>query len=195
MKNKYFSVKDIVITAVILALLIAGKTIEKVIPDLPNGLGNIAKISEAFLLIATISVGFKRTVIALFIYIVVISLIFASFFIGGVFYVQSFAKQTGVYFLDYFIPLFLIAVIGLFRKLKKRFLILIAFGFVFLALLSHTISGIIFFKEYLEPAIKSEIFYWLLSFGLNLLGYVAFVVGVIPMVFLAKSLNKHNRMD
>lgn len=190
-KENVTIIKKIVFSALILSLIMVTKIIESFIPDLPNGLGNVAKLSEITILLSSIIFGPIITLISVLIYISLISPIFSSFLISGIFYVEKIESRIGVYFLDYFIPLILISLVGLGNKFKNHYIYLFAYLMTFLVLISHSISGIIFFKEYLEPIIKEDIFYFLLSFGLNLLGYIIFFVGLPLYIYLAKKLNKN----
>ncbi|MGZ9428721.1 hypothetical protein [Mycoplasma sp. 1012] len=183
--------KEIIFSAFVLALIVISKFIEKIIPDLPNGLGNIAKIHEIVILISSITFGVLITIIPVIIYLVIISPIFSAFFISGIFYVENIQDKIGVYFLDYFLPLILIALIGMFKKIKNLKLILFSCAITILILLSHSISGYIYFKEYLKPIKELEILYFLLSFGLNLLSYVLFFVSLPLLVISSKILRKH----
>ncbi|WP_436359077.1 hypothetical protein ACR34G_01690 [Mycoplasma sp. 480] len=183
--------KEIIFSAFVLALIVISKFIEKIIPDLPNGLGNIAKIHEIVILISSIAFGVLITIIPVLIYLVIISPIFSAFFISGIFYVENIQDKIGVYFLDYFLPLILIALIGIFKKIKNLKLILFSYAITILILLSHSTSGYIYFKEYLKPVKELEILYFLLSFGLNLLSYVLFFVSLPLLVISSKILRKH----
>ncbi|MGZ9453454.1 hypothetical protein ACXX84_00045 [Mycoplasma sp. AC157] len=183
--------KEIIFSAFVLALIVISKFIEKIIPDLPNGLGNIAKIHEIVILISSITFGVLITIIPVIIYLVIISPIFSAFFISGIFYVENIQDKIGVYFLDYFLPLILIALIGMFKKIKNLKLILFSYAITILILLSHSISGYIYFKEYLKPIKELEILYFLFSFGLNLLSYVLFFVSLPLLVISSKILRKH----
>ncbi|MGZ9414584.1 hypothetical protein [Mycoplasma sp. 5370] len=183
--------KEIIFSAFVLALIVISKFIEKIIPDLPNGLGNIAKIHEIVILISSIAFGVLITIIPVLIYLVIISPIFSAFFISGIFYVENIQDKIGVYFLDYFLPLILIALIGIFKKIKNLKLILFSYAITILILLSHSTSGYIYFKEYLKPIKELEILYFLLSFGLNLLSYVLFFVSLPLLVISSKILRKH----
>ncbi|MGZ9431351.1 hypothetical protein [Mycoplasma sp. CB776] len=183
--------KEIIFSAFVLALIIISKFIEKIIPDLPNGLGNIAKIHEIIILISSISIGFISTVIPVLIYLIIISPTFSGFFISGIFYVEKIQDRIGVYFLDYFLPLILITTIGIFKKFKNLNLIFISYIITIFILISHSISGYIYFKEYLKPIKNIPIFYFLLSFGLNLLSYIVFFISLPLLVISSKILNRH----
>ncbi|WGI37048.1 hypothetical protein [Mesomycoplasma lagogenitalium] len=190
--KKQISIKKLVIISVVLSLVIFSKFIEMIVPDLPNGLGNIFKLSEIILFMSAIIFGFSVAFVAINIYLIIIAPIFSGFFLSGIFYIDGITNQIAIYFLDYFIPLNFLTFIAFFNSKKSKQIFFYAYLIIFIILLSHTISGYVFFKNYLNPVIKNELFYFLLSFGLNLLGYIILFIG-LPL-YCWCSLNLKNKI-
>lgn len=195
MKKFLFSTRDIAYIGIFLALFIIFKFIEKTIPDLPNGLGNISKIDEIFLMLLALLFKPKNIFTMVLIYFLIFASIFSGYFLSGIYYVQNNWNRFFVFVLDYFIPYILIIMISFFNHKKTIITILISFMFIIFSLISHTISGYIFFREYIIEA-KPEfenypLFIWLWSFVLNAFGYIVLLILIIPLNFIAKIIRKY----
>ncbi len=184
--------KTIIKTAMILSLLITAKLIESVIPNLPNGLGDISSLLEITIVISSIAVGFKESFFAIFIYIVAIAWISPHMFMGGVVWAKDAATFAGVYFLDYFIPLVILSFVGLFKFKKKLHIFLLASLLIFVNYISHSFAGVIFWKSY---AWKGWSIYPY-SFTMNLIKFGVIILAsnsIIPLALILKpKLNKKN---
>lgn len=195
MKRQFFlQTRDIVYIAIFLALFIIFKFIEKTIPDLPNGLGNISKIDEILLIFLALIFRPKHLFSIIFIYFLIFCSIFSGFFIPGIFYVNGNGNRFFVFILDYLIPYFLLISLSFINKKKIWITILMTFLIVLLTLISHTISGYIFFKDYIieaKPEFKNS-WAWIIlwSFLLNSLGYVILIIAIVPINFIARKMQK-----
>lgn len=141
-----FSIKNIVILALMLSLLIVSNLIAYVIPSLPNGLGSVFVIFEVMVILFSFVLGFSRTIIVGIIFYGIVAWTGLPFFMAGVTYVKGIENIAGVYFLDYVIPFIILASSGLLYQKNPRYYIAIMSVTVTIiaAYLSSVISGIIF---------------------------------------------------
>ncbi|CAM9153136.1 energy-coupled thiamine transporter ThiT [Mycoplasma marinum] len=149
-----FTVRDIVICSFILAMFIAAKSLNSLIPDfLPY-----IRFQLIYLLLPIISLvfGWKLSGITMSIYIFIIAWLAPGFFIRGI--TDSVVKDNGgayvflEYLLDYVIPILSLAIIpGLFASFKNKIFVFmfitIAFTLVFA---SHFLAGVLIWSSYAQ---------------------------------------------
>ncbi len=185
--------KLIIKSSMILALLITMKLIEKVIPNLPSGLGDVSSLVELTIILSSIAIGFKETIVSVLIFLIIISWISPSIFIGGVIWTKNAQGFLGVYFLDYFLPLILISFAGAFNFEKNIFVYLWVSFLLLLNYLSHSFAGVIFWKSYAW----NNWGVYAYSFTANLVKFsILFVLTntMIPLaLLLKKKYNKKNQ--
>ena len=180
-----FKIKDITLMAMMLALLLTMKLIQTLIPDLPNGLGDVVVLSE--LVIITFSLFLKPTRIFFVVAIYAFGIVWINpgIFIAGITYVSGAKEIAGVYFLDYVIPLFLLATPALFKSNWMKiisFITAVAIGYI-----SHVLAGVIFWGSYSWSGWSV----WTYSIVANMIKTgVILVVGIIVLLSLSKS-RKH----
>lgn len=135
-----FKVKDISKMGLMLAMMIAAKFLNSIIPDLPNGLGDAVPMLPLTIVLWSIFMDVKSILFVLSIYMG-ITWISPHIFISGIEWVYKPINIFGVYMLDYFIPLFALAIMSF----KKVYLIPLA---LLINYFSHVGSGVVFWGDY-----------------------------------------------
>lgn len=170
-KNKSFlfhkifpSVKEIVFIGIFLTLLIIAKIFDNLIPSIPFG-GSLGNLYEIVLLFGSFLLGFKISFTANIIYLLVFCISFPGIFASGIFLVgnntELLSTIVGIYFLDYFLPLTVLTIAGLFYKKKIRIKILVLIILLFLNLIFHALSGYIFFSSFAsESSLGIHLYIW-----------------------------------
>ncbi|NQZ29425.1 MAG: energy-coupled thiamine transporter ThiT [Mycoplasmatales bacterium] len=145
-----FSIKEMVICALILSMFIAAKSINSLIPELMPGI----KFQLIYILLPIISLvfGWKISGITMFIYIFIIAWWAPTFFIHGITYVKGAKNIFLEYLLDYIIPILALAIIpGLVLKFENKLWVFLFITIAFiLTFLSHFIAGIVMWGSYAQ---------------------------------------------
>ncbi len=145
-----FSVRDIVVCALILSMFIAIKSINSLIPELLPGI----KFQLIYILLPIISLvfGWKISGICMFIYVFIIAWLSPTFFIHGITYVKGAQYVFLEYLLDYLIPILSLAIIpGLVWKVKNKLWVFLFITIAFIiTFLSHFIAGIVMWGSYAQ---------------------------------------------
>ena len=180
MRIKIFTIKDITIMGMILSIFIVAKLIDLYMPKLPAGLDEATAIFPFTIVSASLFTGFRRTFIPLLIYVFGISWIGGgAFFMGPLVYSADIAANSnitnaeayaGIYFLDYVIPLLVLAIPSLYVKSKKGVIFLVILS-IMINYLSHVSSGYIVWRPF-GPAL-----------GMSFIPYI-FVGNIIRFGFL-----------
>lgn len=142
---KKITIDNMVKTALFLSLIFVVKIIQKFIPDLPNGLGDITVLLEVLIVAGSIIIGWNYALFATILYLL-FGLIDIPIFFGGLLWVQGITKFY-VYLLDYFIPLIALCFASLFAKTYKHLIINVIVVNI-INYLCHVLSGIIFWGSY-----------------------------------------------
>lgn len=164
----------------LLALLIIAKLFQKLIPDLPNGLGDVFQILPIVIATSSLLIDKKVILISVSIYIFGIAWINPSIFINGTQWVYGASNVAGVYFLDYVIPLFLMVLPSLFKTRINIFICLLIS--ITLGYISHVLSGWVFWGSYSWSGWGV----WAYSFAANAIAYgttLAVMILIFPIIF------------
>ena len=120
------------------------KLVDFVIPDLPNGLGDVSLIFPLAIIGLSILLEWKQMVFVISIYIFGFVWLNPHMFIPGIEYVTKMKNVVGVYFLDYVIPVLALSSPALFKGNKLK-IILIS---IIIKYTSHVCSGLVFWSDY-----------------------------------------------
>lgn len=132
----------------LLALFIVAKFVQKFIPDLPNGLGDVTVLMEVLIILSSLVVGWWRTAIAVLIYIGLFAWLDISTFMGGLLWVDKTSDKFWIYLLDYLIPLLAISLAGLFKNKNIFWNIANVIIVITINYGAHVISGVVFWGSY-----------------------------------------------
>jgi len=138
--------QNIVKISLLLSLIFVAFIIQSFIPNLPNGLGNVAIIAEMILLSGSIILGWRYALISILFYLM-LGLINIPMFFNGLLYTTKTSTKIYVYLLDYFLPLISLSLSSIFKKRFKFLIINIVITNIINYLL-HVTSGIIFWSSF-----------------------------------------------
>ncbi|TCG10514.1 energy-coupled thiamine transporter ThiT [Mycoplasma todarodis] len=145
-----FSIREIVICALILSMFIAAKSINSLIPELLPGI----KFQLIYILLPIISLvfGWKISGITMSIYIFIIAWLAPTFFIHGITYVKGAKFVFLEYLLDYAIPILSLAIIpGLVLNFENKLWVFLFITLAFvITFFSHFIAGIVMWGSYAQ---------------------------------------------
>ncbi|CAM9099119.1 energy-coupled thiamine transporter ThiT [Mycoplasma todarodis] len=145
-----FSIREMVICALILSMFIAAKSINSLIPELMPGI----KFQLIYILLPIISLvfGWKISGITMSIYIFIIAWLAPTFFIHGITYVKGVKYVFLEYLLDYVIPVLSLAIIpGLVLRFENKLWVFLFITIAFvLTFLSHFTAGIVMWGSYAQ---------------------------------------------
>ncbi len=145
-----FSIRDIVVCALILSMFIAAKSINSLIPELLPGI----KFQLIYILLPIISLvfGWKITGITMSIYIFIIAWLAPTFFIHGITYVKGAKFVFLEYLLDYMIPILSLAIIpGIVLRFENKLWVFLFITVAFVVtFLSHFTAGIVMWGSYAQ---------------------------------------------
>ncbi len=140
------SIQNIVKVSLLLSLIFVSFIIQSFIPQLPNGLGNVAIIAEMIILSASVILGWVYSLISVLFYLF-LGLINIPMFFNGLLYASNNSTKVYVYLLDYFLPLVSLSLSSIFNKsFKSLFINIIVVNI--LNYLFHVTSGLIFWGSY-----------------------------------------------
>ena len=140
------TIQNIVKVSLTLSLIFTLFIIQSFIPDLPNGLGDIAIIAEMCIITTSVIIGWGYALISVLFYLF-LGLINIPMFFNGLLYVSKTSTKVYVYILDYFLPLISLTLSSTFSKSYKSLLANIIIINIINYLL-HVTSGIIFWSSY-----------------------------------------------
>ena len=148
-------VKDITIMGVFLSIIIIGKLMDLFLPHLPGGLDEGTAILPLIIISGSILIGFKRAIVPVVLYVFVVMWIGSGIFMQPLASASWISKHSsmnqaevysGIYFLDYVIPLFVLTLPSLFKS--KRNIIIASLISIITNYLFHVLSGYVIWSSF-----------------------------------------------
>ena len=182
-------VKDITIMGMFLSIIIIGKVIDLFLPHLPNGLDEGTALLPLIIVSGSILIGFKRAIVPVALYVFVIMWIGSGVFMQPLASAGWIAKHSsmnnaevysGIYFLDYVLPLFVLIIPSLFKT--KKLIIIVSILSITSNYLFHVLSGYIIWSSFGSMWGMAMIAYSFIGNGVRFLFLLITAMIVIPLL-------------